>query len=181
MYPFARLIKELLIHRNDAPLKIGGVHVSHHICWPWDLDPWAELNNGRTLTLFDLGRVPFGRRSGIDRVLRKRGWGMAVAGASVRYRRRVTVFQRLEMRSRALGWDERFFYLEQAMFRAGECTAHILLRSAVTRRGKGGIIPPSELDLALGGSGVSPALPEWVADWIRADGARPWPPFAAGG
>lgn len=178
MYPFARLIKEILVHRNDLPLGMGEVHVSHHICWPWDLDPWMELNNGRTLTLFDLGRIPFARRSGIDRVLRENGWGMAVAGASVRYRRRVTAFQRLTMRSRALGWDARFVYMEQAMFSRGEATSHVLIRSAITRRGKGGIIPPADLDRAMGGSGISPALPKWVQDWVRADAERPWPPLA---
>lgn len=177
MYPFARMIKEMIVHRNAPPLALGAVHVSHHICWPWDLDPWMELNNGRTLTLFDLGRIPFARRMGLIEVLRARGWGMAVAGASVRYRRRVTAFRRLEMRTRALGWDDRFLYMEQAMFAGGEATAHILLRSAITRRGKGGIIPPADLDRALGGTGNSPALPGWVRAWADTDAARPWPPM----
>lgn len=178
MYPIVRLIKEMTVHRNDPPLALGEVHVSHHICWPWDLDPWMELNNGRTLTLYDLGRIPFVRRMGLIGMLRDRGWGMAVAGASVRYRRRVTAFQRLEMRSRALGWDDRFLYLEQAMFtQGGEAASHVLLRSAITRRGKGGIIPPADLDRALGGDGHSPALPDWVLAWAKADAARPWPPL----
>ena len=58
MYPFLRLGLEVLRARRAPPLPIDGVHVSHHTCWPWDLDPWGELNNGRTLTLYDLGRVP---------------------------------------------------------------------------------------------------------------------------
>lgn len=178
MYPFARLIKEILVHRNDPPLGLGEEHLSHHICWPWDMDPWMELNNGRTLTLFDLGRIPFMRLSGMSRVMRAREWGIAAAGASVRYRRRVTAFQRLTMRSRALGWDARFIYMEQAMFSRGEATAHILIRLAITRRGKGGIIAPAELDRALGGSGESPALPDWVQDWVHAEAQRPWPPMA---
>jgi hypothetical protein len=49
MYPFIRMIKELIVHRNAPPLSFGDIHVSHHMCWPWDLDPWMELNNGRTL------------------------------------------------------------------------------------------------------------------------------------
>jgi hypothetical protein len=40
---------------------------------------------------------------------------MAVAGNSLRYRRRVRAFHRLEMRSRLLGWDARFLYVEQSM------------------------------------------------------------------
>ena len=51
--------------RRLPPLPVLGTHVSHHRCWPWDLDPWVELNNGRTLTLYDLGRIPMAQRTGL--------------------------------------------------------------------------------------------------------------------
>ena len=59
MYPFLRTVKELIKYRMATRLPIGGVHVSHHICWPWDLDMWGELNNGRTLSIFALKRLAF--------------------------------------------------------------------------------------------------------------------------
>ena len=102
MYPFLRLIKEVLKFRKAPKLGFGNVHVSHHMCMPWDLDPWIELNNGRTLTLYDLGRIPLAARSGLLNVLKERGWGMTMAGACVRYRRRIRMFERIEMHSRAL-------------------------------------------------------------------------------
>ena len=86
MYPFLRMAKELWLNRNAPPLPITGTHLSQHICWPWDLDPWRELNNGRTLTLYDLGRLPLGLRTGLHRVLAANGWGMTVAGNTTRYR-----------------------------------------------------------------------------------------------
>ncbi|NHX27094.1 thioeseterase, partial [Escherichia coli] len=58
MYPFFRMTKERVKHRSAGALQPGDAHLSHHLCWPWDLDIWNELNNGRTLTLFDLGRLP---------------------------------------------------------------------------------------------------------------------------
>lgn len=174
MYPFIRLAKEVFIHRNAPPLSFDGVHVSHHICWPWDLDFWVELNNGRTLTLYDLGRIPMAQRVGLIRVLREQGWGLTIAGSSVRYRRRVRVFQRVEMRSRCVGWDGRFIYLVQDMWRRGECTSQALYRSAVTD--KNGIVPPEKVLHALGLETPSPTLPDWVQAWIAAEDARPWPP-----
>ena len=66
MYPFFRMAKELIIHRNAPPLEMGKSHISHHIRWPWDLDFWLELNNGRTLTLYDLGRIPLAKRIGLS-------------------------------------------------------------------------------------------------------------------
>lgn len=150
-------------------------HVSHHVCWPWDLDPWMELNNGRTLTLYDLGRLPFSTRIGLIDALRANRWGMTVAGSSVRYRRRVRMFQRVEMRSRCIGWDHRFLYIEQSMWRGGEALNHILIRLATTH--DGGILPPASLVAAMGQTDTTgPALPDWVQAWIAADAQRPWPP-----
>ena len=178
MYPFLRLGWEFWEHRNAAPLDATGIHVSHHRCWPWDIDMFGELNNGRTLTVYDLGRLPLAGRVGLIKVLREKGWGLAMAGASVRYRRRVTVFQRFEMRSRAIGFDDRFIYLEQSIWRKGECCGHILYRSAVTARHK--MVPPREVMRALGAPAESPPLPDWVQNWIVAEDTRVWPPEMSG-
>ena len=175
MYPFVRMAKELWKFRKAPPLGLGGVHVSHHICWPWDLDMWRELNNGRTLTLYDLGRIPLAHRMGLIEALRQHGWGMAVAGVSVRYRKRVRGFEKIEMRSRGLGWDTRFLYIEQGLWNAqGECAGHALYRMAVT--GPAGMVPPGEVARAIGYRPESPPLPDWVEEWIRAENHRPWPP-----
>lgn len=176
MYPFGRLAYQSWTHRG-RPLGLFETHVSHHICWPWDLDPWMELNNGRTLTLYDMGRMPLLTRIGVLRALRAHGWGMTAAGNTVRYRRRVRAFHRVEMRSRLIGWDHRFLYVEQAMWRGGEALNHMLVRQAATD-GRG-ILPPARLIAAMGHEVQSPDLPAWVAAWIEADLIRPWPP--AGG
>ncbi|MTH33005.1 thioeseterase [Paracoccus limosus] len=174
MYPILRFAKEMLKYRRQPRIGMLEAHVSTHRCWPWDLDPWIELNNGRTLTLYDLGRVPMAMRTGILPTLRTRGWGITVAGNSVRYRRRIRAFDRFTMVSRTLGWDARFLYMEQSIWRAGECCNHMLLRGAIT--GPQGIVPPAELMAAVGAAPDSPPLPGWVVAWIAADAQRPWPP-----
>jgi acyl-CoA thioesterase FadM len=174
MYPFVRMAKELFVHRKAGPLGFGETHVSRHICWPWDLDMWMELNNGRTLTLYDLGRIPLGQRTGLVDALRGRGWGLTIAGSAIRYRRRVRMFDVVEMRSRAVGWDARFIYLEQSMWRADECTSHAIYRAAVTS--PNGIVPPDEVVAAMGLGLAPPGLPAWVEAWIAAENQRPWPP-----
>ena len=174
MYPFFRMAKELWVFRHAEALPVLGLHTSHHRCWPWDLDPWRELNNGRTLTLYDLGRIPLGQRTGLHRVLAANGWGMTVAGSSVRYRRRVRMFDRLVMQTRCIGWDARFFYMEQSMWHGADCTSHALIRSAVTSAA--GIVAPALVLDRWGQPAASPALPDWVQAWIAAEAARPWPP-----
>lgn len=175
MYPFVRMIKEMIVARNAEPLPLTGTHVSHHICWPWDLDIWMELNNGRTLTIFDLGRIPLAQRAGLIRALAKNRWGLTMAGATVMYRKRVRMFDRIDVRSRALGWDDKFIYLEQSMWKGETCTSHILYRSAVTD--KNGIVAPVRVLQSMGIEDIaSPELPDWVTGWIESDKHRPWPP-----
>ncbi len=174
MYPIFRFAKEVIKFRRAPALGILDTHVSYHRCWPWDLDPWMELNNGRTLTLYDLGRIPMVMRTGLVDVLRAKGWGITVAGNSTRYRRRVRAMQRYELRSRLIGWDARFLYMEQGMWVGDECANHILIRSALTSAS--GLVPPADAARALGHDGNSPELPDWVQGWIAADAARVWPP-----
>lgn len=175
MYPVVRLMKELWVHRNAAPLALGEAHVTHLICWPWDIDLWMELNNGRTLTLMDLGRMVMFRRMGVDAAMRRMGWAGTIAGASVRYRRRIRMFDRIEMRSRIVGWDARFTYSEQSLWRDGECCSHALLRMAIT--GGKGIVPSADLAAAMGHPGESPPLADWIVAWTEAEARRPWPPM----
>jgi acyl-CoA thioesterase FadM len=176
MYPFARLALALGMASRQPRLGLFDPHVSRHICWPWDLDPWRELNNGRTLTLYDLGRTPLAMRSGLVDALRANGWGMTVAGSSVRYRRRVRMFDRVTMVSRLLGWDARFLYLDQSMWSGADCTSQALIRSAVTSAH--GIVAPETVARAMEHAGAGPALPGWVVAWAGAEAQRPWPPVA---
>lgn len=178
MYPLLRFLGGMAQARRMPHLPVLGTHVSHHRCWPWDLDPWIELNNGRTLTLYDLGRIPMAQRSGLIDVLRREGWGITVAGNSVRYRRRIKAFERFGMLSRVIGWDERFFYMEQSLWKGAECANHMLLRSAVTSGA--GIVAPARVVERMDHAQESPALPPWVQAWIMADATRPWPPEVPG-
>lgn len=178
MYPLIRLAKEYVLHRNAAALSILDTHVSHHRCWPQDIDIFMEMNNGRILTILDLGRTTLAHRVGLLRVLRQNGWGLTMAGVSVRYRKRIRPFVRFRTVSKAVGWDHRFLYLDQSIWIGGECAVQALYRSAVT--GKNGIVPPQDAASALGFQGNSPALPAWVQAWIDADATRPWPPVDDG-
>lgn len=174
MYPFLRLGLETARARGAGPLPLDGVHVSRHACLPWDLDPWVELNNGRTLSLYDLGRVPLMIRTGVMAALRRERWRLTVAGAQVRYRRRVRLFDRLEMRSALIGRDARFLYVHQSMWRGGEaCSAAVFRKAVINGRG---MVPPDRVLAALGSPGWSPPLPGWVAAWSAAEAQRPWPP-----
>lgn len=174
MYPVLRVIKEFYVHRNDPPMRLDQTHVSHHICWPWDLDVFMELNNGRTLTLLDLGRLIAAKRIGLLSALRANGWSMTMAGVSVRYRRRIRVFDRVQSHTKFAGVDGRFVYLDQSFWKKGECTTQAFYRVAVT--GPEGIVPTEDLVAAMGIADTVPPIPPAVQAWINAETQRPWPP-----
>ncbi|MEJ8562660.1 acyl-CoA thioesterase [Yoonia sp. GPGPB17] len=174
MYPMVRLVKEVVKARRMPPLHVLGTHVSHHRCWPQDIDYFFEMNNGRILTILDLGRTGLAQRVGLLRALRENGWGLTIAGSSVRYRKRIRPFVKFRTVSKAVGWSHRFFYLEQTIWIGEECAVQALYRSAVTDRN--GIVDPGRVFAAVGMDQPSPDKPAWVQAWIDADNTRPWPP-----
>ncbi|QDL90434.1 acyl-CoA thioesterase [Paroceanicella profunda] len=174
MFPFIRLALSMRAAAKLDDLPVDGTHVSQHSCLPWDLDMFAELNNGRFLTLFDLGRLPLAKRTGLLAAVKRENWRLTMAGVTVRYRRRVQVWSRFEMRSRMIGRDPRFLYMQQSMWRDGDCLASALYRAAVADTG--GIVPTDRVLAALGAPDWAPEMPGWVMTWARSEAERPWPP-----
>ena len=84
MYPFLRLVSVTLSERRKPAMALFDTHVLPLRCLPADLDGFFEMNNGRVLTLYDLGRFALSIRVGLWDVLRREGWGLVVAGSSVR-------------------------------------------------------------------------------------------------
>lgn len=175
MYPFLRLFWQSYLARRAPRIGLFDTQVTTHLCMPWDLDMWMELNNGRTLTIYDLGRIPLAYRTGLIDTLKRERWGLTVAGSVVRYRRRVRMFDKVEIHSRLLGWDDKFTYIDQSMWKSnGDCASHAIYRTALTDAN--GIVSTERSAKALGMPAQSPPLPEFVLKWIETESIRPWPP-----
>lgn len=177
MYPVSRLMLAILKAKRaqkNAPLAFDAVSEITFRCRPWDLDMFMEMNNGRVLALFDLGRFDLSIRCGLIDMLRKKRWGLAVAGSSVRYRKRVRLFDQVTMRSQMVGVDDRWFYIAQSMWVRGEPTSSVVLRTCITAKGRS--VPTREVQEAFGVPDLPEVLPDWVQNWDEADKSRPWPP-----
>lgn len=175
MYPFIRLGWTLLKSRRLPPMDPLELHVSQHRCWPVDCDIFMEMNNGRILTLYEMGRFQASVRMGLWPLLKRKKWGLTVAGTSIRYRRRILPFEKFETRTKIATWDDRFVYIEQGMFKKnGECASHVLFRTAVVEKGRA--VETSRLIEALGMNPERPVPADWVQNWIDAEATRSWPP-----
>lgn len=174
MYPFFKLwfhiqkakhVPALSIHETSViPLRVGLFS---------DCDVFLEMNNGRHLTLFDIGRFVFAVRTGLWALVKQQGWGFVVAGSSVRYRKRLKPFQKYEQHTQVIGHDEKWFYFLQTHQIGEVWHSAALIRAAVVEKGK--ILPSALILEKMKQTDWQPDLPEWVTAWIQADAAWPWP------
>ena len=172
MYPYFRITKMLLTGRFKRKLTVTDKSILKMCVWPGDIDVFFELNNGRHLTMMDFGRFDLAARSGLLKTVKDNSWGLAVAGASVRYRHRLKLFQKYELHSEVVGHDDKWIYFHQKTIRKGRIHSAALIRTAVTS--KKGIVKVEEVMKAIGHIGEIPLLPEWVKAWAEADQLRPW-------
>jgi acyl-CoA thioesterase FadM len=172
MYPYLRLTKILLQAKFGTPLTIDKKSVLKMRVFPGDIDFYPELNNGRHLTLMDLGRMDLAMRTGLLRIAHKKKWGFAISGASVRYRRRLKAFKRFELHTQIVGLDERWFYFFQNTIRNGRIHSSALMRAAITSQQ--GLIPVKKVLTALDFPDFNPGMPKWVKAWSEAEELRPW-------
>ncbi len=170
MYPYLRVIKTFATSGRKRSLDLGEESVLKMTVMPGDIDVFMELNNGRFLTLMDFGRFDVAIRSGFLSQVRSQKWGLTVAGASVRFRYRLRLFQKFELHSKVIGRDEKWIYFHQKVVRKGKIHASALVRTGVTSRK--GIVKTEEVVRALGLSGIPP-LPDWARAWIEADEVLP--------
>lgn len=136
---------------------------------PTDLDPNWHVNNGRYLTLMDLGRIDLVIRIGLLGPVFRRRWMPVLGGAIIRFQRPLALWQRCELVTRFLGWDEKWMYFEQRFESAGKVYAVALVRALF--RGKEGSVPSEEFLRTVGIELASPPLPDAVLRWREADAA----------
>lgn len=131
--------------------------------WPLDLDFNRHVTNGRYFTLADVGRMDYVLRSGAFRVALRRRALPVVGDTWGKFRRELRLFERFEVHSKMLGWDEKWSFMEHRFVKDGRVVGLVIMRGLF--RSATGTVAPSDLVGELGLDKESPALPEWLRDW----------------
>jgi len=173
MYPYLRVLKTLITSRLNPAIRLNETGILRMRAGLMDIDNFGEINNGRQLTLMDLGRYDLAVRSGLLKIVTRNKWGLAIGGSSVRYRRRIPFLKCFEMRSRVVGHDGRWFYFLQELWCEDQICTSALIKGGMIS--KDGLIPAPEVLLELPGLEWNQDLPDWVQAWIEAESQRPWP------
>lgn len=174
MYPIFRLLFISITARFRKKIKPEEMSEISFYCRPWDLDMFLEMNNGRILTLFDIGRFDLSIRTGFAKTLMDNRWGLAVAGSSTQYRKRMRLFNKVTMRTQIIGIDEKWIYVSQSMYVKNKPTATTILRTCVTN--SEGVVPTRLILDKMHLEKFNNQLPEWASTWEQFDKNRPWPP-----
>lgn len=178
-----RLLWVLIAARFRKPLGLFEASLIRLRVWPNDLDFNRHMNNGRYLTVMDLGRLDMMARMGTLGGFHKRHWTPVVAAQTISFKRSLEPFERYWLATRLLCWDERFLYLEQVFTKAnGKPAARALVKAAIRGRGRG--VRTAELFEALGirkrkSPPIPPGIKAWAlaAEWME----EPAPESAAAG
>jgi acyl-CoA thioesterase FadM len=151
------------------PTSVGTVTVT---TLPTDLDILRHMNNGRYLSLFDLGRWDQLIRTGLFDAMKERGWYAVVSSETITFRKSLQLWQRFEVQSRFIGHDDKALFMEHRAVVDGEVYARAIVRARMLRR-TGGTVSNEELFAAVGRPEGVPEIDAWVHDWAAASALPP--------
>ena len=157
--------------RIEAPL---GVSRLRFRVLPNDIDTNLHLNNGRYLTIADLGRTDLLIRGGLLKLILREGLQPMLSGSAVRFRREMGVFQAFTLESRVVCWRDTIFVMEHRFVTRGRdgepVTAAIaLVRGGLYDRKARRFVPASRLAEVVGYAGPSPAFTQDIEDFLAVE------------
>lgn len=159
--------------RIDAPF--GASRLTFR-CWPHDCDTNLHMNNGRYLTLADLGRTDLLLKTDLWKLVLKEGLQPMLSGSMIRYRREIRPFQRFWLESRILCWRGTSFVMEhrfQIIGKNGEeiTAALALVRGGLYDRKIRAFVPADRLAQAVGYFGESPEITPEIEGFLTTEDA----------
>ncbi len=142
-------------------LRLTDENVLSLMVLPNDVDI-LRVSSDRYLPLMELGRMNIVFRAGLFKRLVKQKWVPLARIVTIRYRYPLKIFQRFQLHTRAVHWDEEWVWVEQQFVRKGRTTALALAKVAFI--GPEGLVPVSEIIAAVGESISSPPMPKIITD-----------------
>ena len=155
----------LLFWRLKKAKSIGFLDVSYMDCrvWPFDCDINMHLTNARYPALMDLGRTYMLAEMGQLKPLLKLKWLPVVNASEFTFIKDIKPLQSFHLDTRVLGWDEKYFYIEQRFVSDRGLHAIANVRGLFVCKGRK--ISSQELVAQVGFDGAAPQLPAAVEEW----------------
>ncbi len=133
--------------------------------WPMDLDTNLHMNNGRYLSLMDLGRLDLVARAGLLGAILRNHWYPVLGAARIDYFHPLKPFRSYVLKTRFVAWDEKWLYLRQEFFSGGKTCAVAYVQGLFL--GPQGKVSTEEFFSVLNFHEPSPPFPADLAEWRR--------------
>jgi len=163
MYPWIRIAKAGIGTLGKSRVDLLATTRVWLRVWPNDLDFNLHVNNGRYLTLADIGRMHWFVRTRLWSVARQEKALPVVGDAIAKFRKELGAFDKFCIETRMLGWDERWGFIEHRFVRRGRVLGVVAIRGVF--KTESGPMEPRLLLAKLGVEAQSPTLPKWILDW----------------
>jgi acyl-CoA thioesterase FadM len=102
--------------------------------WPTDVD-LSIMNNTAMLAITELGRWDYMVRTGFLKYARTNKLYLPLASISAQFRRPLKRFQKFQLTTRIIYWDEKWIYISRRIVRK-EKTIAVALAKATLKKGK---------------------------------------------
>ena len=150
-------------YRRSKKMPILGCSKTKFRVLPFDCDINLHLNNARYLSFMDLSRLHYLLEMGIFFRFLKMGWLPILNASELTFVRDLRPNQKFWVETRMLGWDEKYYYIEQQFVseRGVHCIATV--RGVFVCKRK--IVPVRDILDNVGFSGKTPELPQYIIQW----------------
>jgi len=142
------------------------------IVMPTDLDLLWHVNNGKYFSIMDLGRQDLLLRSPWGVFLKSQGWYLVIASECLRFRQSLHVFQNFQLKTKILGWDDKYFYIGQSFYHDHVVKTHGFVKGRLLKK-TGGTVDPAEVFKAMEHNKIQapvpPKLPDFVHQWMKTE------------
>lgn len=151
-----------------------GTSILRFRIWFHDLDAVGHMNNGRYLTVMDLGRTDLMIGSGLWRAIARHKWTPIANAIIIRFRREMRLFQKFRLESRLVFWDASRVVIEHTfIFEGGADDGHIaaraLFKGGLYDRSARAFVTISRLMQEVGVDAMSPPLTAEVEAFLNSD------------
>lgn len=128
-----------------------------------DIDLNLQLSTGKYVRFMDRCRLEHSVLTGLLNRMVQARTNTVVANTEIAYIRELRPYQRFQVHTRLLGWDDKYTYYDQRFESQRKLHTHALHRLAHLYGGKP--ISPRTFQEMTGLNLNSPPLPDYVEDW----------------
>lgn len=135
-----------------------------------DIDYNMHINNAKYLNYMERARWDLFVQNGTWDLTLKNRLNFIVASAEIGYIRELNLFKKFEIESRYLGWDEKYFYLEQRFIADDKIYSYGLIKAVFLKNKKRAT--PEEVLSALNLKETTQPVPEHIELWKQLNVAK---------